>query len=136
MKSLTFSGGTATLTDDVLKSYLGDCTLTVTPGAGQPPQYYAYRPEYSDFLRGGDPRLGIWSTNGATIYANTPATAGSGSTGLAGAALFTCIASPAIPATETDTFVAPPDYVSDVIDAGIDFILSGKTFSQAAATTV
>lgn len=129
VKSLTFSGGTATLTDDVLKSYLDDCTLLVAGAA------YAYRREYADFLANVQSRLGVWSANGATIYANTAATAGSGSTGLVGAASFTCIASPAIPATEIDTFVAPPDFVSDFIDSGIDFILSGKTFSQSAAAT-
>lgn len=129
VKSLTFSGGTATLADDVLRSYLDDCTLSVAGVA------YAYRREYADFLANVQTRLGVWSTNGATIYANTPATAGSGSTGVVGAALFTCIASPAIPTLETDAFVAPPDFVSDFIDAFQDYILSGKTMNQAAATT-
>lgn len=128
VKSLTFAGGTAALTDDVLRSYLDDCTLLVSGVA------YAYRREYADFLANVQSRLGIWSTNGATIYANTPATAGSGSTGYVGAASFVCIASPAIPSTEDDEFVCPPDYTSDFIDSFIDFILSGKTMNQAAAT--
>jgi hypothetical protein len=129
IKPLTFTTGAASFPNGLLKDYLKDCTLIVDVS---PPQYYGYRPEYDDFLRGGDSRLGIWSANGNTIYANTPATSGSGSTGLAGAASFICICSPDIPTAEGDEFVAPADYVPDFIDTFIDWILSGKTMNQSA----
>lgn len=134
-KSLTFAAGTSTLPEGTLKKYLKDCTLSVTQVVGEPPSYYAYRAEYADFIRDNDLRLGYWTTNSNTIYANTPATIGIGVIPYVGAATFTCIVSPDIPLTETDVFDAPADYIPDFIDAFMLFILGQTTMTAAATVT-
>lgn len=137
IKTLTFTIssnariGTATLTDDVLRKYLKDATLYTGTGQNLPPTKYGYRPEWDDFLRQNDRRLGSWSTNGGTIGATKPNTM----TGLTGSASLVCICSPPIPATADDEFDAPADYIPDFVDAFILWFLSNASMDAAAQAT-
>lgn len=124
--SLTFTAGSAVIPSEVLKKYAEDGTLTVpsTPNA-----VYGYL-KYPQFIRGCDKRLGAWSFIGESIVAIKPQTGAV----LASPATFTAITSPSIPADEGDEFDAPEDYVSDLINALIQFIL-GQISQEAAATS-
>lgn len=119
--TLTFASGDATLPDNVLESYIEDATLAVTG------KKYAFR-RYPDWLRGGDPRLGLWTVVGTTVKAKTPQPV----TAFTGSAATTFICSPAVPATESAEFVAPEDYVSDFIAAMVSYIF-GQPMEVATA---
>jgi hypothetical protein len=120
--TLTFVSGDAALPDNVLESYIEDGTFFVTG------KKYSFR-RYPDWLRGGDPRLGLWTVVGETVKAKTPQPI----TLFTGSAASTFICSPPVPDTEDDEFNAPSDYVSDFIAAEIQFIL-GQTVEIAAQT--
>lgn len=124
--ALTFAAGSATIPTEVLKKFIEDGTFVVpsTPNA-----VYGYL-KYPQFLRGCDSRLGAWSFIGESIVAIKPQTGAV----LASPATFTAITSPSIPATEDDEFVAPEDYVSDLINALTQFIL-GQIAQEAAETS-
>lgn len=123
--SLTFTAGSAAIPSEVLKKYIEDGTFIVpsTPNA-----VYGYL-KYPQFLRGCDPRLGAWSFIGESIVAVKPQTGAV----LASPATFTAITSPSIPATESEEFDAPSDYLPDLIAAMVQYILG--QIAQEAATT-
>lgn len=120
--TVTFVSGDADLPDNVLESYLEDGTFFITG------KKYSFR-RYPDWLRGGDPRLGLWTVVGTTVKAKTPQPV----TLLTGTAAMTFICSPPVPATEDDDFDAPSDFISDFVAAEIQFIL-GQTVETAAQT--
>jgi hypothetical protein len=121
-RTLTFVSGDADLPTDTLKSYMDDCTLVVTG------KHYSFR-RYPQWLRTGDTRLGYWTEIGDTVKAKTPVTG----VAFSGSAAFSSIESPPVPATEDAEFVAPDDYVPDLIAALVQYIL-GQTMEQAAET--
>lgn len=120
--TLTFTAGSATVPTDTLKKFIQDATLTVGT------TIYGFR-KYNDYIRGHDPRLGAWTQIGESLLANKPQNAGV----LTGSASFSSIQSPPVPATESATFDVPEDYVSDFVQAMVQFIL-GQTADEAAAT--
>lgn len=122
VRDLTFVAGSAAVPTETLKSYVDDCTLTITG------KKYSFR-RYPEWLRTGDTRLGYWTQVGDTLKAKTPATGSAYS----GSASFSSIESPPVPDTEDDEFVAPADYVPDLIAALIQYIL-GQTIAVAAET--
>jgi hypothetical protein len=124
-RTLTFSAGSAALPSDTLKKYVEDGTF-VDPA--HPSAHYGFR-KYAQYIRGSDPRLGAWTTIGESILATKPAAGGLYS----GPANFTAIYSPPVPTSETSDFDAPEDYISDFINAMIQFIL-GETGDNAAAS--
>lgn len=121
---LTFVSGDSTLPTNTLKGYMEDCTFSVSGSTVK----YSFR-RYPDWLRGGDPRLGLWTTIGEAIKAKTPTPV----TAVTGTGVFSYIGSPEIPATEDDEFVAPEDYLPDLIAAMIQYIL-GQSMQEASAT--
>lgn len=129
-QTVAFVVGIGTLPNNVLKAFLDDAVLTITVAIGQPAQKYAYK-QWPDYLRGGDNRLGYWSTQGDAIDVTRPASAGT--TLYTGNGDFSAICSPDIPMLESDEYVTPADFVPDLIDAFISWILSQSTISQAAA---
>lgn len=123
---ITFTAGSGALPTNVLKKFIEDATFVVST---TPTKHYSFR-RYPDFIRGGDTRLGYWTTIGESIKAITPQPV----TNFAGTGTLTSICSPAIPDTEDDEFVAPDDFVPDFIQAFVQFIL-GQTADMAAATS-
>lgn len=123
---ITFTAGSGALPDNVLKKYIEDATFVVS---ATPTKKYSFR-RYPDFIRGGDTRLGYWTTIGETIKAKTPQPVAN----FAGTGTLTSICSPDIPLTENDEFVAPSDFYPDFISAMVNFIL-GQTADQAAETS-
>lgn len=121
-RTLTFTDGSATLSSDVLKKYIEDGTFTVT-GAK-----YSYR-SYPDFLRAYDRRLGYWTLIGETLRAKKPING----IPLTGDVDTTFIQSPPVPALQNSTFVAPDDYLPELIGALVQYAL-GQIQQQAAAT--
>ena len=129
VESLTFTAGVATLPTDVLKKYIQDCTLVTSDSLA----HYAFR-RYPQYIRGSnDPRLGIWTQVGETVQATTPEALAGGAIPLVGAATFSAIESPPVPATEGATFAAPDDYLPEFLDAMISYI-AGSTAHVAAET--
>lgn len=126
--SLTFAGGVIAIPENVLRKYLKDATLMLSTG-----EVAALIEPYADFLRVRDGRLPWWAFNNLVVNAINSLANGGGA--YTGAATLTCIASPDIPATSATAFAAPDDYVPDLIDALILFIV-GTTENQAAAQTV
>lgn len=125
VNTVTFASGDAVLPDNVLEKFIPDGTLFIT---GSPTPRYSFR-RYPDWLRGGDPRLGLWTVIGTTMKAKTPQPVSAYS----GSATYTAICSPAMPATENASFNAPDDFVSDFIEAMTEFIRGQIT--EVAATT-
>jgi len=120
--TLTFTDGDADLPEAVLKGYIEDATFTVTS------RKYSYR-RYPDWLPGGDPRLGMWTQIGETLKAKTPTPVAA----LTGDVEFSSICSPAIPSTESATYVAPDDFYPDFVNAMVQYII-GQTMETAAKT--
>lgn len=122
--ALTFAAGTVAIPSNVLMKFIADCTLTVGT------TLYGFR-KYPDYLRGGgDARLGKWTTIGENLFAIKPLGAGV----LTGAASFSSIQAPPVPATESAEFVAPEDFLPEFIDAMINYIL-GQQAKVAAEST-
>lgn len=118
--SVTFTAGSAPMPTNVLMKFIGDCTLAVGTA------HYGFR-KYPDYIRGHDQRLGAWTQIGESLLADKPSNAGV----LTGAATFSSIQSPAVPATEGATFVAPTDYLPELIDAMVNYILGQPAESAA-----
>lgn len=125
VQTLTFTAGSAPLPTEVLKEYMADATLSVT---STPTSKYGFR-KYPDYIRGSDPRLGAWTSIGEVVLATKPAANGGGA--LSGAATFSSINSPAVPASESATFVAADDYYDDFINAMVNYILGSEVVSGA-----
>lgn len=125
---LTFVGGSIGIPESVLRKYLKDSTLMLSTG-----EIAALIEPYADFLRVRDGRLPWWAFSNLLVSAKSSAANGGGA--YAGAATLTCIQSPDVPTTAASTFVAPDDYVPDLIDALIAFV-AGKTADTAAQETV
>jgi hypothetical protein len=121
-RTLTFVSGDAAVPTDTLKSYINDCTLTVTG------KKYSFR-RYPQWLRTGDTRLGYWTEIGDTLKAKIPATG----TAFSGTASFSSIESPEVPTDEDDEFDCPDDYLPDFEAAMIQYII-GQTMEVAAQT--
>lgn len=109
--ALTFAGGTATLTATPLRQYIKDAKLSVAVVAGDPPLVFNYV-DAVDYDRNGDPRLGKWKIEGLVVTAERPA-----SVVLTGAASFSCIAAPAVPATPSTTYAGDGEMVPELIEA-------------------
>lgn len=127
--SLTFVGGSIDIPSNVLLKYLRDSTLVLSVTG----EVASLVEPYSDYLRVRDGRLPYWSYSNFLISAKNSARFGGGA--YAGAASFTCIASPDIPVAATDLYTAPDDFTPDLIDALITYVI-GKSASTAAADTV
>ncbi len=123
---ITITSGSGTLPTSTLKAFIEDATFEVS---ATPTKKYSFR-RYPQFLRPGDTRLGYWTNIGETIKVRTPQPV---STTPNLTATFTSICSPEVPATEDDEFVAPDDYVPDLIAALVQYIL-GQTMEEAAQT--
>ncbi len=123
---ITITSGSGTLPTSTLKAFIEDSTFVV---AATPTKKYSFR-RYPQWLRTGDTRLGYWTNIGETIKVKTPQPVSVTPTLTA---TFTSICSPDIPATENATFVAPDDYLPDLIAAMIQYIL-GQTMEMAAQT--
>ncbi len=123
---ITITSGSGTLPTNTLKGYIEDATFVV---AATPTKKYSFR-RYPQFLRTGDTRLGYWTNIGETIKVKTPQPV---SLTPSLTATFTSICSPDIPATEDAEFVAPEDYIPDLIAAMVQYIL-GQTMEMAAQT--
>lgn len=121
--TVTFTSGTAPMPTNVLMKFIADCTLT----GGT--VIYGFR-KYPDYLRIGDRRLGKWTTIGESLLATQPLGAGV----LTGAADFSSIQSPPVPATESTEFAAPEDYLPEFISAMVNYILGqqAKVASESA----
>lgn len=126
--ALVFVGGSTGIPSNVLLKYLRDSTLVLSAGV-----VASMVEPYADFLRVRDGRLAYWAYSNLLISARDLASNGGGS--YSGAATLTCIASPDIPALATDPFTAPDDYVPDLIDALIKFLV-GNSASQSAQEVV
>lgn len=124
-RTLTFTSGDASLPNNTLKVYIEDCTFYVP---STPLNKYSYRP-YPDWLRGGDPRLGLWTQVGDTIKAKTPTPI----TAFSGSAAFSSIESPPVPTSESSEYVCPDDFIPDFEAAMIQYIL-GEIMETAAQT--
>jgi hypothetical protein len=124
-KTLTFTAGTTALPSDALKKFIFDATFVET---SNPSRRYAFR-QWPAYLRSADKRLGYWSTIGETVGAKVPTSAAP----LSGSVSLTCACSPAVPVTETDPYIAPDDFIPELIDTGIDFI-RGALLAKAAET--
>lgn len=112
VESVTFTAGSAPMPTNVLMKFIEDCTLAV--GTTR----YGFR-KYPDYVKGHDRRLGAWTTIGESILADKPLGAGA----LSGAADFSSIQAPPVPASESATFVAPTDYLPELISALVEYIL-------------
>lgn len=123
--SVTFSAGSATMPAGVLEKYLKDASLTITFNGAL--TRLSYRWPYTDFDRNGESRLGYWAANGTTLKAKTPSPV----IPYVGTGILVAIASPAIPTTASDPFVAPEDYTPEFIATFIEYLL-GKTEDKAA----
>jgi len=121
--SLVFVGGSIGIPATVLPNYLKDATLVLSTG-----DTASYIEPYADFLRARDNRLAWWSYSNLLISAKNSATNGGGA--YAGSATLTCIASPDIPTTASATYVAPANYLSELIETFIEYLL-GKPESAS-----
>lgn len=121
-KSITLVAGTATLTDDVFTSYVADATL-IDPNSLS--KHYAWR-DYPDFIRRGDPRIGIFTVSRGNIFqvidpnANfaVPLTA-------IGARTLTIPCAVQKPALPTDDVDCPEEIISNLIE-GLTESLRGE----------
>lgn len=120
--SVTFTAGSAPMPTNVLMKFITDCTLAVGTA------HYGFR-KYPDYIRGHDQRLGAWTSIGESLLADKPSNAGV----LTGAADFSSIQAPPVPATESATFVAPEDYLPELISAMVEYIL-GQSAEVASET--
>lgn len=120
--TVTFAGGDAAIPTSTLKKFIEDCTLVVSG------VQYSYR-RYPQWLSGSSRQLGLWTQAGETLKAKTkvPVVA------VNGAATFSSIKSPDVPTTENDDFVAPEDFVPDLINAMTQYILA--EIAEKAAQT-
>lgn len=126
--SVSFTSGEAALPSGVLEKYLKDASLTITFNGSLTRLDYVW--PYTDFSRNRDSRLGCWAVNGQTLYAKTPAPV----TAYSGTGILVCIASPALPTSAGATYVGPDDFIPELIDAFIEYLL-GKTEESAAEAT-
>lgn len=132
--SLTFnSSGLATLPTTVLKKFVDDFELIVTPNSGQPAIYMGYL-DATEFRRTQDKRMGKWKIDGLTVTARLPGVGGALVTASVASTVLSCISAPAVPAAAGEAYLAPDDMVPEVIDALINYLMgvTAENASQAA----
>lgn len=108
------------LPDAVIRRYLRDGKLVVTPNAGEPPIIMTYIEPYANILADLDPRLGYWADNDEILYSRLPLVS---SLTIPYAASLTTVMAPPIPASAGAQYAGPPDLLPEVIHAGISFLM-------------
>lgn len=113
-KTVTFTNGAATITDDVL---IGSLTDSVLYDPADPTKIYAFVPEWDDFIRVYDTRIGHFTDRGGTnIYVIEPGDDYDDGVGLTGDLKLVVAGVPAVPATAAATIVAPQEFVNLALD--------------------
>lgn len=113
-KTLTFTNGAATLTGDVLTGSLMDSVLY---DPNDPTKEYSFIPEWDDFIRVYDDRVGYFTVRGDTnIYVIEPGDQYEEADGLDGDLKLVVSGIPAIPTTASATIVAPAEFVNKALD--------------------
>lgn len=82
-----------------------------------PTKFYSFIPEWDDFIRIYDTRMGYFTIRGgAAIYVIEPGDAYVDGTGLTGSLNFVISGIPAIPATASAAIVAPAEFTTIALD--------------------
>lgn len=113
-KTLTFTNGVAALTNDVLTGSMADATLY---DPTDPTEEYAFVPEWDDFIRVYDARIGHFTVrNNTAIYVIEPGAVYDDGDGLDGTLTLVVAGVPAIPATASTAIDAPAEFLNAALD--------------------
>lgn len=113
-KTLTFTNGVATLSSDVLTGSMADATLY---DPTNPTEEYAFVPEWDDFIRVYDSRIGHFTVrNNTAIYVIEPGSTYVDGDGLDGTLTLVVSGVPVIPAAAGTAIDAPNEFLNAALD--------------------
>jgi hypothetical protein len=113
-KTLTFTNGAATLTDDVLTGSMLDADLY---DPEDPAKIYAFVPAWEDFIRVYDTRVGYFTIRGgASVYVIEPGETYEDGDGIDDTRTLVVAGVPAVPSAAGTTIDAPPEFVLAALD--------------------
>lgn len=111
-QTIVFTNGVGTIANNALLDYMGDAVLRDTSDFTK---LYSYYPEWSDFVQGGDTRLGRFTNVGTVISVVEPIVSYSASSGITANRQFTIPTVPTIPVLQTDPVVIPEFMIDEVV---------------------
>lgn len=113
-KTLTFTNGAATLSDDVLTGSMEAADLY---DPDDPAKVYAFVPAWEDFIRVYDTRIGYFTVRGGhTIYVIEPGSRYVQGSGLSDTLTLVVAGVPAVPATASTAIDAPVEFQLAALD--------------------
>jgi hypothetical protein len=112
-KTLTFANGAATLTSDVLT---GDMFDSVLYDPADTDKDYSLVPEWNDFMKVYDPRIGYYTFSSDSINAIEPGDVYVDGSGTSGTRKLVIACVPTIPALATSAIVAPAEFTNRALD--------------------
>lgn len=124
---VAFVNGVVTVPESVFTTYLSESTLYDTADLTA---IYSYVPEWSDFIRYADTRLGTYTVNESSMYVVQPAAFYANGTGLSGNLTLVMPSVVAVPATIGAAVIARDEVVDDLI-AGLAAKLGGAVVAHS-----
>lgn len=113
-KTLTFTNGVAALSSDVLTGSMADATLY---DPDDPTKEYAFVPEWDDFIRVYDTRIGHFTVrNNTSVYVIEPGATYDDGDGLDDTLTLVVSGVPAIPATASTAIDAPAEFLNAALN--------------------
>lgn len=111
-KTVAVSNGAGALADDVLTKYLSDAVLS---DPADRTKLYAWVPEWIDFVRPKDRRLGYYSVNGQTLAMIEPGATYDAAAGFTGDVELVIPCGLTLPTLATDPVVIHPELADDIV---------------------
>lgn len=130
-RNITFANGSVALPAGVLTQYANEGTLQDVTDSTTIVKRYSYEPEWAEFIRQWDQRVGWWTIQNYTIFATEPNASYDPTTGLSEIRLFTCPTIPQVPASAS-TVISYPDEVVTRLIVGTANAIVGQTQAKAA----
>lgn len=130
VKTVSFTDGEGALDDDALTEYKWDSTLY---DSDDPTKEYALIPEWHDFVRGNDIRLGYYCIKaGTTIAVIEPNEIHNPASGITGERELVIPCAPEIPASATDEVDVPEEVAGRIVET-LALALRGRVEQEKAA---
>jgi len=131
-QNVIFANGSVTLPVGILTQYANEGTLQDATDSTTIVKRYSYEPEWAEFIRQWDQRIGYWTVQQYTIYVTEPNATYDPTTGLSETRLFTCPTIPQVPAV-AGTIINYPDEVVTRLIIGTANAIVGQSQVKVAA---
>lgn len=123
-KTLTFTNGVATLSSDVLTGSMADAALY---DPDDPTKEYAFIPEWDDFIRVYDDRIGYFTIKGgSSIVVIEPGSLYEDGDGLDGDLVLVVSGVPAVPTSASATIDASAEFVNAALNLLVERLRGAK----------